>query len=179
MDLQNHKLKVESSPLYLMSREPVMSYYALSIKLSCWACFCLCKRKWHIQVFKYIWAPAGNCYRVEKERQKRLAKSKWIWFYSFLFHTELERSGRLTHSFYFQVANLQLKTGYHYIKSITKAYTRLKIPISVSAMSPCWWAQEPWSPLQQTQLCNQLDSIMQINSSIFYSQFRSHHSALI
>lgn len=35
-----------------------------------------------------------------------------------------------------------------------------------------------WSPLQQTQLCNQSDSIMQINSSIFYSPFGSHHSAL-
>lgn len=45
-------------------------------------------------------------------------------------------------------------------------------------MSPCWWAQGLWSPLQQTQLCNQSDSIMQINSSIFYSPFRSHHSAL-
>lgn len=39
-------------------------------------------------------------------------------------------------------------------------------------------AQGFWSPLQQTQLCNQSDSIMQINSSIFYSPFTSHHSAL-
>lgn len=41
-----------------------------------------------------------------------------------------------------------------------------------------WGAQGLSSPLQQTQLCNQSDSIMQINSSIFYSPFRSHHSAL-
>lgn len=75
-------------------------------------------------MFKYIWTPAGNCYRVEKERRKRLEESKWLWFLSFLLPTELEGSDRLTCSFHFQGANLQLKTGYHYIKNIIEAHTR-------------------------------------------------------
>lgn len=117
-----------SGRLALLSWEQIArhSYCALSMKLSHRACFCLRKRKWHIRVFKYIWTPAGNCYRVEKERGKRLAESKRLWFFSFLLPTELEESGRLTCSFHFQGANLQLKTCYHYIKNISEAHTRTR-----------------------------------------------------
>lgn len=129
-------------------------------------------------MFKYIWTPARNCYRVKKERRRRLAESKQLWFFSFLLPTELEGSDRLTCSFHFQEANLQLKTRYHYIKNITEAHTRTQNSILHVQCPFVRGAQGLWSPLQQTQLCNQLDSIMQINSSIFYSPFRSHHSAL-
>lgn len=88
-------------------------------------------------MFKYIWTPAGNRYRVENERQKRLAKSKQIWFSAFSSPTELEGSDRLTHSFYFSLANLQIKTGYHYAKNIIKVPTRAQNPIFVSAVFPC------------------------------------------
>lgn len=115
---------MEGSPFYLKSRSPVISDCALSIKLSCGACFCLRKRKWHIWVFKYIWTPAGNCYRVEKERRRRLAESKRPGFFSFLPATEREGSDRLTRPFHFQGGNLQFKTCYHYTKDIPGAHTR-------------------------------------------------------
>ena len=97
-----------------------MSYRALSIKLSRCASFCLRERKWHRRVFKYIWTPAGNCYRVEKERRKRLAQSKRLWFFSVLLPHRAGWIRRLTCSFHFQGVNLQLKAGYHYIKNITE-----------------------------------------------------------
>lgn len=78
--------------------------------------------------------------------------------------------------FSFPGVNLQLKAGYHYIKNITEPTRAQNLILQV--LCPPVRAQGLWSPLQQTQLCNQSDSIMQINSSIFYSQFRSHHSAL-
>ena len=129
-------------------------------------------------MFKYIWTPAGNCYPEQKERRKCLAESKRLWFYSFLLPTELEGSDRLTCSFHFQGANLQFKTRYHYITNITEAHTRTRKSILHVQRPLAGGAKGLWSPLQQTQLCDQSDSIMQINSSIFYSPFRSHHSAL-
>lgn len=75
-------------------------------------------------MFKYIWTPAGNCYWVEKGRRKCFTESKRLWFFSILLPTELEGSDRLTCSFHFQGANLQLKTGYHYVKNITEAHAR-------------------------------------------------------
>lgn len=46
---------------------------------------------------------------------------------SFLLPTELQGPVRLTR-FHLLVANLQLKTGYHYIKSIVIAHTRTQNP---------------------------------------------------
>lgn len=84
-----------------------------------------------IRVFKYIWTRAGNCYRVEKKRRKRLAKIKRLWFLAFSSPTELEGSDRLTCSFHFQGVNLQLKTGYHYIKNITEPTTTQNLILQV------------------------------------------------
>lgn len=121
-----------------------------------------------------------SCWKLllgRKWKTKTVSKKQVDLVFSFLLPTELEGSDTLTHSFYFLLANSQLKTGYHYAKYITKVPTRAQNPIFVSARFPCGWAKGLWSFLQQIQLCNQSHSIMQINSRIFYSPLRSHHSA--